>query len=80
MKTFIKADFGFVKNGNYYCGFELFCVDELPNYDIEDKFLMQEFFNQAKIAGHSMIVRRHHSPAKPHIPPEPLSSVAQSYI
>ena len=40
----------------YYCGFDLFCVDEFPNYDIEDKFLMQEFFNQAKIAGHSIIV------------------------
>lgn len=40
----------------YYCGFDLFCIDEFPNYDIEDKFLMQEFFNQAKIAGHSIIV------------------------
>ena len=46
----------------YYCGFELFCVDEFPNYDIEDKFLMQEFFNQAKIAGHSMIVSGQCSP------------------
>ena len=33
----------------YYCGFDLFCIDEFPNYDIEDKFLMQEFFDQAKI-------------------------------
>lgn len=33
----------------YYCGFVLFCIDEFPNYDIEDKFLMQEFFDQAKI-------------------------------
>ena len=40
----------------YYCGFDLLCLDEFPNYDIEDKFLMQEFFNQAKIAGHSIIV------------------------
>lgn len=40
----------------YYCGFDLLCIDEFPNYDIEDKFLMQEFFNQAKIAGHSTIV------------------------
>lgn len=40
----------------YYCGFELLCIDEFPNYDIEDKFLMQEFFNHAKIAGHSTIV------------------------
>ena len=40
----------------YYCGFELLCIDEFPNYDVEDKFLMQEFFNQAKIAGHSTIV------------------------
>lgn len=40
----------------YYSGFDLFCIDEFPNYDIEDKFLMQEFFNQAKLAGHSTIV------------------------
>lgn len=40
----------------YYCGFDLFCIDEFPNYDIEDKFLMQEFFNQAKLSGHSIIV------------------------
>ena len=40
----------------YYCGFDLLCIDEFPNYDIEDKFLMQEFFNQAKITGHSIIV------------------------
>ena len=33
----------------YYCGFDLFCIDEFPNYDIEDKFLMQEFFDQVKI-------------------------------
>ena len=24
----------------YYCGFDLFCIDEFPNYDIEDKFLI----------------------------------------
>ena len=46
----------------YYCGFDLFCIDEFPNYDIEDKFLMQEFFNQAKIAGHSTIVSGQCSP------------------
>ena len=40
----------------YYCGFNLLCIDEFPNYDIEDKFLMQEFFNHAKIAGHSTLV------------------------
>lgn len=40
----------------YYSGYELLCIDEFPNYDIEDKFLMQEFFNQTKIAGHSTIV------------------------
>lgn len=40
----------------YYCGFDLLCIDEFPNYDIEDKFLMQEFFNQAKLAGHSTII------------------------
>lgn len=40
----------------YYCGFDLFCIDEFPNYNIEDKFLMQEFFNQAKSAGHATIV------------------------
>ena len=33
----------------YYCGFDLLCLDEFPNYDMEDKFLMQEFFNQAKL-------------------------------
>ena len=40
----------------YYCGFDLFCIDEFPNYDIEDKFLMQEFFNYVKNAGHSTMV------------------------
>ena len=40
----------------YYCGYSLLCIDEFPNYEIEDKFLMQEFFNQAKMAGHSIIV------------------------
>ena len=40
----------------YYCGFDLFCIDEFPNYDIDDKFLMQEFFNQAKISEHSIMV------------------------
>lgn len=46
----------------YYCGFELLCIDEFPNYDIEDKFLMQEFFNHAKIAGHSTLVSGQCSP------------------
>ncbi len=46
----------------YYCGFDLLCIDEFPNYDIEDKFLMQEFFNQAKIAGHSTLVSGQFSP------------------
>lgn len=46
----------------YYCKFDLLCIDEFPNYDIEDKFLMQEFFNQAKIAGHSTIVCAQCSP------------------
>ena len=40
----------------YYCAFDLLCIDEFPNYDIEDKYLMQEFFNQAKLSGHSIIV------------------------
>lgn len=40
----------------YYCGYGLLCIDEFPNYEIEDKFLMQEFFNHAKMAGHSIIV------------------------
>ena len=48
----------------YYSNFDLFCIDEFPNYDIEDKFLMQEFFNQAKIAGHSIIVCGQCSPEK----------------
>lgn len=46
----------------YYCAFDLLCIDEFPNYDIEDKFLMQEFFNQAKLAGHSTIVSGQCSP------------------
>lgn len=46
----------------YYCHFSLLCIDEFPNYDIEDKFLMQEFFNQAKIAGHSSIISGQCSP------------------
>lgn len=40
----------------YYSKFSLLCIDEFPNYDLEDKFLMQEFFNQIKLAGHSTIV------------------------
>jgi predicted ATPase len=40
----------------YYCAFKLLCIDEFPNYDIEDKFLMQEFFNPVKLAGHSIVV------------------------
>ncbi len=40
----------------YFCGFDLFCIDEFPNYDVKDKFLMQESFNQAKLDGHSLIV------------------------
>ena len=46
----------------YYCGFSLLCIDEFPNYDIEDKFLMQEFFNQAKMSGHSCIISGQCSP------------------
>ena len=30
--------------------------NEFPNYEVEDKFIMQEFFNQMKIKGHSMII------------------------
>lgn len=41
---------------NYYCRFKLLCIDEFPNYEVEDKFIMQEFFNQMKIKGHSMII------------------------
>ena len=46
----------------YYSNFQLLCIDEFPNYDLEDKFLMQEFFNQVKIAGHSTIVSGQCSP------------------
>ena len=46
----------------YYCNFGLLCIDEFPNYKLEDKFLMQEFFNQAKIAGHSIVVCAQCSP------------------
>lgn len=46
----------------YYCNFGLLCIDEFPNYDVEDKFLMQEFFNQAKITGHSIVVCAQCSP------------------
>ncbi len=46
----------------YYCKFGLLCIDEFPNYKLEDKFLMQEFFNQAKIAGHSIVVCAQCSP------------------
>lgn len=47
----------------YYCGFDLLCIDEFPNYDIDDKYLMQEFFNHAKTAGHSTIVCGQCNPA-----------------
>jgi hypothetical protein len=40
----------------YYSGFRLLCIDEFPNYDVDDKFLMQEFFNHMKTAGHSIVV------------------------
>lgn len=40
----------------YYSGFRLLCIDEFPNYEVEDKFLMQEFFNHVKGAKHSIIV------------------------
>ena len=46
----------------YYCNFGLLCIDEFPNYEDEDKFLMQEFFNQAKITGHSIVVCAQCSP------------------
>ena len=46
----------------YYCNFGRLCIDEFPNYKLEDKFLMQEFFNQAKIAGHSIVVCAQCSP------------------
>lgn len=46
----------------YYTGFSLLCIDEFPNYDLEDKFLMQEFFNQAKLKGHSIIISGQCSP------------------
>ena len=46
----------------YYCNFGLLCIDEFPNYEDEDKFLMQEFFNQAKISGHSIVVCAQCSP------------------
>lgn len=41
---------------NYYSNFELLCIDEFPNSDIEDKFIMQEFFNLRKLKNHSTIV------------------------
>lgn len=40
----------------------MLCIDEFPNYDLEDKFLMQEFFNQAKLKGHSIIISGQCSP------------------
>ena len=46
----------------YYCNFGLLCIDEFPNHEDEDKFLMQEFFNQAKITGHSIVVCAQCSP------------------
>lgn len=46
----------------YYSHFGLLCIDEFPNYDIGDKFLMQEFFNQQKIAGNSSIISGQCSP------------------
>jgi DNA replication protein DnaC len=46
----------------YYSRFHLLCIDEFPNYEIEDKFLMQEFFNQAKTEGHSIIISGQCSP------------------
>jgi DNA replication protein DnaC len=40
----------------YYAKFELLCIDEFPNADIDDRFIMQEFFNLRNIRGHSTIV------------------------
>ena len=59
----LKADFKKLESRiRYYCNFGLFCIDEFPNYEDEDKFLMQEFFNQAKITGHSIVVCAQCSP------------------
>ena len=40
----------------YYSSFQLLCVDEFPNAEIEDKFIMQEFFNVRTLTDHSTIV------------------------
>ena len=40
----------------YYCKYSVLCIDEFPNCSIEDKYIMQEFFNYFKTNGHSCIV------------------------
>lgn len=46
----------------YYSKYDLLCIDEFPNYNIEDKYLMQEFFNQIKTANHSVVISGQCSP------------------
>lgn len=41
---------------NYYSRFQVLCIDEFPNAEIEDKFIMQEFFNIRALKGNSTIV------------------------
>lgn len=40
----------------YYSKFQVLCIDEFPNAEIEDKFIMQEFFNIRALSGNSTIV------------------------
>jgi DNA replication protein DnaC len=40
----------------YYAKFQLLCIDEFPNTDIEDNYLLQEFFDRRAISNASTLV------------------------
>ncbi len=62
MRLKIEDSQKFESRIKYYSKFDLLCIDEFPNYDIEDKYLMQEFFNQTKLVNHSVVVSGQCSP------------------
>lgn len=40
----------------YYCKFPLLCIDEFPNADLTEAYILQEFFDLLGEAGNSVIV------------------------
>lgn len=40
----------------YYCKFPLLCIDEFPNADLTEPYILQEFFDLLSEAGNSVVV------------------------